>query len=73
MDLSFPPGSAVNNFISKDEYLGEKIDLVYPKVDDFIELIKAKGSGCHLYKVDLRKAFRQINICQGQYNLVSFI
>ena len=73
LDLSFPPGSAVNNFISKDEYLGEKIDLVYPKVDDFIELIKAKGSGCHLYKVDLRKAFRQINICPGQYNLVSFI
>ena len=51
----------------------KKIDLVYPKVDDFIELIKAKGRGCHLYKVALRKAFRQINICPGQYNLVSFI
>ena len=55
LDLSFPKGSAVNDFINKDEYLGEKTDLVYPKVDDFIELIKAKGRGCLLYKLDLGK------------------
>lgn len=73
LDLSFPPGSAVNDFISKEDYLGEKIELVYPKVEDFIQLIKAKGRGCHLFKIDLRKAFRQIKICPGDYNLVSFI
>ena len=73
LDLSFPKGSAVNDFINKDEYLGEKTDLVYPKVDDFIELIKAKGRGCLLYKLDLRKAFRQISVCPGQFNVVSFI
>ena len=49
------------------------MDLVYPKVDDFIQLIKAKGRGCLLYKIDLRKAFRQIKICPSQYNLVSYI
>ena len=36
----------MNDFISKDEYLGEKIEVIYPKVDDFIYLIKVKGQGC---------------------------
>ena len=40
LDLSFPKGRAVNDFISKDEYLQEKVDLVYPKVDDLVDLIK---------------------------------
>ena len=37
------------------------------------ELIKAKGNGCLLFKKDLKRAYRQINICPGDYNLVSFI
>ena len=49
------------------------MDLIYPKIDHFIQLIKTKGNGCLLIKIDLRKAFRQINICLGDYNLVSFI
>ena len=73
LDLSFPSGSAVNNFISKEEYLGEKVDLIYPKVNDFIDLIKVKGRGCLLYRLDLRKAYHQINICPSNFNLVSFI
>ena len=60
LDLSCPRGLAVNNFINNEEYFVRKMDLVYPKVDDFIQLIKAKGRGCLLYKIDLRKAFRQI-------------
>ena len=52
--------------------MGEKIDLVYPKVDDFIQLIKQKGRGCLLFKKDLRRAFRQIKLCPLDYNLVSF-
>ena len=36
LDLSFPPGNSVNDFISKDIYLGEKIDLAYPNVDDLL-------------------------------------
>ena len=46
LDLSFPKGASLNDFISKDEYLGENIELVYPKVDDFIQLIRQKGQGC---------------------------
>ena len=56
LDLSFPKGASINESISKEFYLDEKIDLVYPRVDDFIELIKQKGQGCLLYKTDLRRA-----------------
>ena len=73
LDLSFPKGASLNNFISKDEYLGEKIELVYPKVDNFVQFIKQKGQGCLLFKTDLRRAFRQIKICPSSYNLVAYI
>ena len=72
LDLSFPEGNSINDYIPKEEYLGGKIDLLYPKVDDFIQVIKQKGRGCLLFKKDLRRAFRQIPICPSNYNLVAF-
>ena len=41
LDLSYPKSQSVNEGICKDEYLGDKLDLVFPKVDDFVELIKS--------------------------------
>lgn len=73
LDLSYPKGLSVNEFISNKEYLGEKIEVIYPKVDDFIHLIKIKGQGCLLFKKDLRRAYRQIPICPSSYNLVGFV
>ena len=73
LDLSYPKGASVNDYISKGFYLGEKIDLVYPTGDDFIELIKQKGQGCLWYKTDLRRAYRQLGYCPSSYNKVSFV
>ena len=73
LDLSFPKGAAINDFVSKEFYLGEKIDLVYPKVDDFIQLIKQKGQGCLLFKTDLSRAYRQLSYCPSSFNFVAFI
>jgi hypothetical protein len=39
VELSFPEGESVNFGILKDDYLGNKISVSYPKVDDFINLI----------------------------------
>ena len=39
LDLSFPAGSAVNEAIDGDTYLGQTMDLKYPGVDELIELI----------------------------------
>lgn len=73
LDLSFPKGNSINNYIDKDEYLGEKAEIYFPKVDDFANLIRVKGQGCLMFKKDLRKAYRQISIDPCDYNLVSFV
>ena len=72
LDLSFPKGNSINDYINKNEYLDEEIEIVFPKVDDFVQLIKAKGRGCLLYKTDLSRAYRQIPICPSSFNLVAF-
>ena len=60
-------------YIEKNEYLGESTQIIFPKVDDFVELIKTKGKGCMLFKKDLKRTYRQISVEPSQYNLVSFV
>ncbi|CAG2202606.1 unnamed protein product [Mytilus edulis] len=72
LDLSSAGGTGVNEFIDKDNYLGEPVSLTYPRVDDLVLLIKKKGSGSHLFKRDLARAYRQIPIDIGDTFLVGF-
>ena len=72
VDLSFPEGEAVNSGILKDEYLGEKISVSYPTVDDFIQLIKIKGRGCKMFKRDLKRAYRQLVVDPGDIHLLGY-
>ena len=51
LNLSFPAGNSVNDLISKEFfYLGDKINLTYPKVDDLVGIIKDKGPDCLIFK-----------------------
>ena len=72
MDLSFPKGHSVNDCIDKHDYLGERVDLHYPNVDNLVDIIKQKGPHCHIFKRDLRRAYRQIPLDPKNYNLVGF-
>jgi hypothetical protein len=73
LDLSYPKnGTGVNDFVPKDHYLGSRAELVFPKIDDFVALIKSKGQCCFMYKLELRRVNRQISICPSCYNLVGF-
>ena len=72
LDLSFPKGMAIIDSVSKDFYLGERVSLTYPGVDDLVNLIKIKGKGCLLFKKDLRRYYRQIGIDFGDASLVGF-
>jgi hypothetical protein len=72
VDLSLPKGASVNDGIPGDSYLGEKVRLEYPTVDHLVELIKLKGKGCALFKRDLKRAYRQIPVCPGDYNLLGY-
>ena len=72
LDLSFPNGHSINDSVSKDFYLGQKISLSYPNVDDLVNIIKLKGKGCLLFKRDLRRFYRQIGIDIGDASIVGY-
>ena len=56
----------------KDWYLGEKVTLSYPKVDEFVEIIKIKGRVCLLFKKDMAPYYRQIFIDPMDASLLGF-
>lgn len=72
VDLSFPEFGSVNDGISKDMYLGESVSVNYPTVDEFIKLIKHKGKGCKIFKRDLKRAYRQLNVDPGDIHLLGY-
>ena len=72
LDLSYPRGSSVNDIVSKDFYLDKKVTLTYPGVVDLVTIVKMKGNACLLFKRDLKRAYRQIDIDISDSSLVGF-
>ena len=73
LDLSFPPGEAVNDGIDKDHYLGFDSKISFPKIDQFAIRIFQLGQGAMMFKVDLSRYFRQIPIDPGDYSLIDYV
>ena len=69
-DLSFPEGLSLNDGISSDYYLELFCKLRLPGIDRLVEFVNAKGRGCHVFKKDLRRAYRQIPIDPQDYPLL---
>lgn len=65
MNLSFPPGSSVNDYISKEDF-----SLSYVTVDKAIDFILQLGRGCFLSKVDIADAFRIVPVSRRQWHLL---
>ena len=72
VDLSWPKGNAVNDGISKDMYLGEVIELHYASVEQVCRMVLEVGLGCHIYKRDLRHAYRQIPVDPSDYQYLGY-
>ncbi|XP_078619225.1 uncharacterized protein LOC144886464 [Branchiostoma floridae x Branchiostoma japonicum] len=72
VDFSFPEFTSVNAGISTDTYLGERVRLRYPSVDDLTALVARLGPGCLLYKSDLSRAYRQLYVDPADYHLLGF-
>ena len=70
IDLSWPKHASVNAGVDKDSYLGTDFALTFPTVDDITQEIKLLGKGCHLFKVDISRAFRHIKINPRDYDLL---
>ena len=61
MDLSWPrDGTAVNEGISKEFYLGQVMCITYPTVDHICKKAASIGKGVMGYKKDMNRAFKQL-------------
>ena len=70
VDLSWPIGLSVNRGIDKNLYLGTDFALHLPTIDHITEQLKILGKGCHLYKIDISRAFRHIKVDPMDYDLL---
>ena len=73
LDLSYPKGILVNDWTSKDNYLGFDIKLRFPTVDDLACRIEELGPSCHMWKCDMATAFRQVPLDPASYELFGYI
>ena len=72
LDLSYPDGMSVNDWTPKDNYLGFKVKLEYPKVDDLARRLVEMGTGALMFKRDLHKYFHQIPLDPADVELFGF-
>ena len=73
VDMSFPPGLAVNEGIDKHKYQGEDVHLTYPSIDRMTELMVRKGRFSKLMKRDLKRAFRQFLVDPADIRLLGYV
>ena len=75
VDLSWPCGHSVNDGIPSNSYFGELLVLRYPAIaaiDCIVDAVVTLGRGCHLYKRDLRKAYRQFPVDPKDYPFLGY-
>ena len=68
VDLSWPKGDSVNDYVDSDKYMGTEFKLTFPSIDDITAQVIRLGRGCLLYKADISRAFRHINIDPSDYD-----
>ena len=70
IDLSWPSDASVNLGVDKNSYLASNFILTFPTVDDITNALKGVGTGAHLYKVDVSRAFRHVKLDPFDYDLL---
>ena len=70
--LSWPLESSINYFTSANICMDTNYKLQYPTVDNITEKLKQIGTHAVLYKIDLSRAFRQLCIDPGDFNLLVY-
>ena len=72
MDLSFPPGTFINDGIPKGTFLDDPFQLHLPGIDSFVVLIQEFGKGCLLFKKDLHHAYHQLPVDPRDYHYLGY-
>ena len=62
--------NSVNAGVDKNSYLGSEFSLTFPTIDDIMNELVKIGPGCHIYKVDISRAFRHLKIDPLDYDLL---
>ena len=71
VDLSWPPGMAINDGIPKNDYLGIPVNLTLPTVDYLADRVRQSGPECYMYKLDLSRGYRQLRLDPFDWPLMS--
>ena len=72
MDLSWLVGSPINDRIPSGIYLDQEFELLYQTVDLIAYSVAALGSGCLLFKHDLKRTYRQFPVDPHDYPLLGY-
>ena len=67
VDFSFPPGKAINDGIPRTSYLEFETEFSLPSVSSMVDRLNSLGTGCLMFKRDLKGAFRQFPVDPGDY------
>ena len=67
-----PPGQSVNCGIPRDTYLGDSFTLRLPGCDASLDIIRFKDPHCHVFNMDLSRAYWQLSINPHDYHLLGY-
>lgn len=70
VDLSSPRGYSINDGTPKEFFLDKEQELHFPTIDSLVEIIRNKGAGCLLYKVDRKSAYKFECLDPGDVHLM---
>ena len=73
VDLSWPLGAGVNQFVPDDVFDFMEFQLKYPTIDHIVHKISEVGPDALLYKVDLQRAFRNLRIDPLDYKVLGLM
>ena len=65
--LSYPRGDSVNYFIDP-----ELCSVQYTSFDQAIQMVQSLGTGCYLFKCDIKSAFRLLPVAVSDLKLLGF-
>ena len=72
MDLSWPPGEAVNNGIDQHWYIDGPATITLPTADYMADRLLQLGPGAFLYKTDLARGYRQLRVDPCDWPFLGF-
>ena len=70
IDLSWPRNASVNDGVDKQAYMGSEFRLTFPSLDDLTKELRNIGKGAHIFKIDVSRAFRHLNIDPFDFDLL---